>query len=52
MFPNSQPDVGFKGEQLAQNFPAIVQANGLDPEQTESDAIAFQYVIQPKVSPG
>ena len=52
MFPNSQPDVGFKREHLAQHFRATAKVNGLDPEQAESDAIAFQYVIQAKAAPG
>ena len=43
----------FEGaENFIPHIRAMSQANGLDPEQAESDAIAFQYVIQAKAAPG
>ena len=43
----------FEGaENFIPHIRAMSQASGLDPEQAESDAIAFQYVIQANVSPG
>ena len=43
----------FEGaENFIPNIRAISQTNSLDPEQAESDAIAFQYVIQAKAAPG
>lgn len=39
-------DIAFEGsEKVIPHIRSMAQANGLDPDQAESDALAFQYVI-------